>query len=108
MEQQRDGVHAVSLHTMITDDAPSASKTMSAHQPALSITQAHTQTVDGFSPQHGRGGVNRAPPGLQQGVNIRWWRSIRVIPGLPPGLRHGVTDQQQGSVRASPKLHQDC
>ncbi len=89
---------------MHKDNAPLASKNMSAQQPASSNTQDQMQAADGFGQQHGRGGVNRAPPGLQQGVNIHRRRSNGVAPGLPPGLWHRATGQQQGSVGARPKL----
>ncbi|DBA73513.1 TPA: hypothetical protein ACH3X1_011539 [Trebouxia sp. C0004] len=100
VEQQHDGVHADGLHTMHTDNAPLANKDMSAQQTASSNTQDHMQAAVGFRPQYGRGGVNRAPPGLQQGVN-HWQRSNRVTLGLPPRPRQGATGQQQGSVGGS-------
>jgi len=99
-EQQRGGVHADSLHTMHT---PLANKNLSVHQTASSNTQDHMQAAVGFRPQYGRGRVDRAPPGLQQGVS-HWRRSDRVTPELPPGLQHGATGQQQGSAGAGPKL----
>ncbi|DBA80367.1 TPA: hypothetical protein ACH3X2_007312 [Trebouxia sp. C0005] len=103
-EQQHDGFHADGLHTMHRDNVALANKNMNAQQTASSNMQHHMQAAVGFRPQHGPGGVNRAPPGLQQGVNNHWWRSDDRTPGLPPGLQHGATGQQQGSVGASPKL----
>ncbi|DBA80406.1 TPA: hypothetical protein ACH3X2_007345 [Trebouxia sp. C0005] len=102
-EQQHDGVHADSPPTMHTDNA-SLAKNMSAQQTASSNMQHHMQAAVGFRPQYGPGGVNRAPPGLQQGSNKHWWRSDMGSLRLPPGLRHQASGQQQGSVGASPKL----
>ncbi|DBA80407.1 TPA: hypothetical protein ACH3X2_007346 [Trebouxia sp. C0005] len=103
-EQQHDGFHADSLHTMHRDNILLANKNMNAQQTASSNMQHDKQAAVGFRPQCGQGGVIRAPPGLQQGVNNHWWGSDRGPPGLPPGLRHGATGQQQDSVGASPKL----
>ncbi len=73
-----------------------ASKTKSNQQTASRNMHEHTQADVGFRPQHGRGGVNRAPPGLQQGVNSHWGHSDRATP-------EGATGQQQDSIGTSPK-----
>ncbi|KAL0043580.1 hypothetical protein WJX79_009050 [Trebouxia sp. C0005] len=75
------------------------------HGAGPAATHGAVSTSKGSSqPNQALGGVIRAPPGLQQGVNNHWWGSDRGPPGLPPGLRHGATGQQQDSVGASPKL----
>ena len=103
-EQQHDGFHADGLHTMHRDNVALANKNMNAQQTASSNMQPDKQAAVGFTPQCGRGGVIRAPPGLQQGVNNHWWGSDRGPSGLPQRLRQGATGQQQDSVGASPKL----
>ena len=81
-----------------------ASKTKGNQQTSSRHIHDQPQADVGFRPQYGRGGVNRAPPGLQQGVNNHWKCSNRVTHKLPPGLQRGTTGQQQGSAGASPEL----
>ncbi|KAL0045663.1 hypothetical protein WJX82_001000 [Trebouxia sp. C0006] len=81
-----------------------ASKTNSNQQTSSRHIHDQTQADVGFRPQYGRGGVNRATPGLQQGVNNHWQCSKRVTHKLPPGLQRGTTGQQQGGAGASPEL----
>ena len=81
-----------------------ASKTNSNQQTSSRHIHDQTQADVGFRPQYGRGGVNRATPGLQQGVNNHWQCSNRVTHKLPPGLQRGTTGQQQGGAGASPEL----
>ncbi|KAL0043377.1 hypothetical protein WJX79_003113 [Trebouxia sp. C0005] len=100
------GSGPAATHGAVSTAQGSSTNQALAHKQRMTreARQLSQQAAVGFRPQHGPGGVNRAPPGLQQGVNNHWWRSDDRTPGLPPGLQHGATGQQQGSVGASPKL----